>query len=129
MANERAAAADIHVAEPEPGRVLWTLLGEWTTPGLAALEHRVTALARPGGARLTVDGAGLAAFDTGGALLLHQVTDGLTRVGVAVEITGLTPTGRATVRLWNMNAPRRVQLREEWYGVELSWDEPETGED
>jgi phospholipid/cholesterol/gamma-HCH transport system permease protein len=91
MANERAAAAEIHVAEPEPGRVLWTLLGEWTTPGLAALEHRVTALARPGGARLTVDGAGLAAFDTGGALLLHQVTDGLTRVGVAVEITGLTP--------------------------------------
>jgi hypothetical protein len=30
------------------------------------------------------------------------------------EITGLTPTGCATVRLLNMNAPRRVQLREEW---------------
>lgn len=42
------------------------------------------------------------------------------------EITGLTPTGRATVRLLNMNAPRRVQLREEWYDVESSWDEAET---
>lgn len=30
------------------------------------------------------------------------------------EIVGLTPTGRATVRLLQMNAPRRVQLREEW---------------
>ena len=30
------------------------------------------------------------------------------------KIVGLTPTGQATVRLLNMNAPRRVQLREEW---------------
>jgi len=30
------------------------------------------------------------------------------------HIIGLTPTGRATVRLLNMNAPRRVELRGEW---------------
>lgn len=30
------------------------------------------------------------------------------------EILGLTPVGRATVRLLQMNAPRRVELREEW---------------
>lgn len=30
------------------------------------------------------------------------------------KVIGLTPTGRATVRLLNMNAPRRVELREEW---------------
>ncbi|HUG90267.1 MAG TPA: HNH endonuclease signature motif containing protein [Planctomycetaceae bacterium] len=30
------------------------------------------------------------------------------------QIVGLTPIGRATVRLLNMNALRRVQLREEW---------------
>ena len=30
------------------------------------------------------------------------------------QIVGLTPTGRATVRLLNMNAPRRVELRSEW---------------
>ena len=29
-------------------------------------------------------------------------------------IIGITPTGRATVRLLNMNAPRRVELWEEW---------------
>lgn len=29
-------------------------------------------------------------------------------------IVGRTPTGRATVRLLQMNAPRRVELREEW---------------
>ena len=29
------------------------------------------------------------------------------------EIVGLTPTGRATVRLLNMNAPQRVELRRE----------------
>lgn len=30
------------------------------------------------------------------------------------EIVGLTGVGRATVRLLNMNAPQRVELREEW---------------
>lgn len=30
------------------------------------------------------------------------------------RIIGLTPTGRATVRLLQMNASRRVELREEW---------------
>ena len=30
------------------------------------------------------------------------------------HVVGLTPTGRATVRLLNMNSPRRVELREEW---------------
>jgi hypothetical protein len=29
-------------------------------------------------------------------------------------ILGVTPKGRATVQLLNMNAPRRVQLREAW---------------
>lgn len=30
------------------------------------------------------------------------------------RIIGLTPTGRATLRLLNMNASRRVELRQEW---------------
>ena len=30
------------------------------------------------------------------------------------RIVGLTPTGRATARLLNMNDPRRVELRELW---------------
>lgn len=30
------------------------------------------------------------------------------------ELIGLTPTGRATVRLLNVNAIRRVELRVEW---------------
>jgi len=32
------------------------------------------------------------------------------------HIVGLTPTGRATVRLLNMNASRRVELRNQWQG-------------
>ena len=91
MELDRPAAADLQVAEAEPGRVLWTLRGEWTTPGLAALERRVAALVQPVGARVTVDAAGLAALDTGGALLLHRAVEGLARAGTAVELTGLTP--------------------------------------
>lgn len=34
-------------------------------------------------------------------------------VAEGVTIRGLTPTGRATVRVCNMNAPRRVRLRAE----------------
>ena len=30
------------------------------------------------------------------------------------HVVGLTPTGRATVRVLNMNASHRVELREEW---------------
>lgn len=31
------------------------------------------------------------------------------------RITGLTPIGRATTRLLNMNAPRRIELRQHWH--------------
>ena len=41
----------------------------------------------------------------------------------AGRITGLTPKGRATVRLLNMNAPRRVELREH------GWEYAENRED
>jgi hypothetical protein len=37
------------------------------------------------------------------------------------SIVGLTPKGRATVRLLCMNAPRRVQLREEWAKGQRGW--------
>lgn len=37
------------------------------------------------------------------------------------EIVGLTPTGRATVRLLGMNAPQRVELREQWLASEDSF--------
>ena len=30
------------------------------------------------------------------------------------EVVGITPTGRATARLLRMNAPQRVELREQW---------------
>jgi 5-methylcytosine-specific restriction endonuclease McrA len=33
------------------------------------------------------------------------------------HIAGLTPKGRATVRLLNMNAPRRVELRQAWLEI------------
>ncbi len=36
------------------------------------------------------------------------------------EVIGLTSTGRATVRLLNMNAPHRIEVREEW----LKHDQP-----
>lgn len=34
------------------------------------------------------------------------------------EVLGRTPSGRATVRLLNMNALNRVELRQEWVKVE-----------
>lgn len=33
-------------------------------------------------------------------------------------VTGITSTGRATVRLLNRNAPRRVQLRHEFFEID-----------
>ncbi len=34
------------------------------------------------------------------------------------EVVGNTPTGRATVRLLNMNSPHRVELRDAWLDEE-----------
>ena len=34
------------------------------------------------------------------------------------EVIGVTPTGRVTARLLNMNATHRVELREEWHDAE-----------
>lgn len=45
------------------------------------------------------------------------------------EVLGLTSTGRATVQLLQMNALRRVQLREEWLVTKNSSDEPEIAGD
>ena len=39
----------------------------------------------------------------------------------AGTVVGLTPRGRATVGLLFMNAPRRVQLREEWAIDDQGW--------
>ena len=38
------------------------------------------------------------------------------------KIIGLTAIGRASVRLLNMNAPRRVQLRQAWHDAGESLD-------
>jgi len=50
--------------------------------------------------------------------LFHPRTDAWDEHFVfrGAEIIGITPTGRATVRLLNMNALRRVRLREELLG-------------
>jgi len=39
----------------------------------------------------------------------------------AGTVMGRTPIGRATVRLLFMNAPRRVQLRQEWAIEDRGW--------
>ena len=48
--------------------------------------------------------------------LFHPRTDSWTEHFIFRDgfIDGLTPIGRATVRLLNMNDPRRVDLREQW---------------
>src|SRR5262249_25135698 len=55
--------------------------------------------------------------DTGTIIALFQPRRDVWSEQVALTgglIVGLTPTGRATARLLNMNAPRRVELRKEW---------------
>lgn len=65
-------------------------------------------------------GPNLSSIDplTGGKVdLFNPRTDAWTDHFVASHgmIVGLTPIGRATVRLLNMNAPRRVELRRQWF--------------
>lgn len=58
--------------------------------------------------------------DTNGVVLLFNPRRDIWDDHFAVRsgrIQGLTPEGCATARLLNMNAPRRVELREAWLGM------------
>ena len=63
-------------------------------------------------------------FETGAVTALFHPRTDLWSDHFAIRdghIVGLTPTGRATARLLNMNAPRRVELRREWLR-EVDWN-------
>jgi phospholipid/cholesterol/gamma-HCH transport system permease protein len=90
MPGGEPRAAELRVAEAAPGHVVWSLGGDWTTRGLAAVERQVSPPA-VGTGRITLDATGVGALDTAGALLLHRLMEGLGRAGVAVDIQGVAP--------------------------------------
>ena len=64
------------------------LTGSWTTAVLSSAERELKRFS-PQTAELTVDGGGLRALDTAGALLVHRFAEELERKGTRVQLAGL----------------------------------------
>lgn len=65
--------------------------GSWTLAALPGLEREVAAFPWPGGPDLVCDAGGIAALDTGGAVLLQRVLDSRQGRGQRIQLLGLRP--------------------------------------
>jgi len=87
MIDQTAAPAAIDRSSPQA----LALSGSWTARGLAAIEPQFDALSAPAAGAPTVDGSQIAALDTAGAWVLHQLLLRLGNGGPAAQIRGLRP--------------------------------------
>ena len=88
----------LEVDDPGEGDLRWLLKGDWTTRAIPAFEPAPPAPSRRP-VRVTVHAGGLTALDTGGALLLQRLVDGLGGAGVQVGVTGLAPAHQRLLEL------------------------------
>ncbi len=69
--------------------------GDWTVDWIGPLEHRLSGLAWPAGARVAIDASGVTAMDTAGAWLLRRALHALESEGREVALSGLRPEHEA----------------------------------
>ncbi len=84
------------------------LAGPWTTMTVAAQDVALDGLVPNGARSARIDLAGLEAFDTAGALLVHRTTKQLAARGLEVELSGGLETHRGlieTVRSHDLDCP------------------------
>ncbi len=93
--------SDTRAATPaaiQPGEGMFHCVGDWTLDGIAALEQRLAQTPWPAG-DVALDGSGIEACDTTGAMLLADTLDGLRRAGRQARLTGLQPEFQALLDL------------------------------
>ncbi len=78
------------VSQPSPQRL--ALAGSWTALGLGAVADQLQAVRVDPEAATVADGTGIAALDTSGAWVLHQLLLRLRSDGAAVSVQGLRPS-------------------------------------
>jgi len=69
--------------------------GYWTVDCIGTLEHRLSGLVWPEGARVAIDASGVTAMDTAGAWLLRRALHALESEGREVALSGLRPEHEA----------------------------------
>ncbi len=65
--------------------------GAWTLPYLAGLEHALRSIVWPSGRSLRCDASRIAAFDTGGAVVLQRTLMECRKRGCPVSVEGMRP--------------------------------------
>ena len=70
------------------GRTL-TCQGAWTMPDVASAERVLNEMSWPAGGAMILEGSGIQAFDTGGAVVLYRALLEARRRGCEVSIEGL----------------------------------------
>ena len=80
--------------------------GNWTLYGIEGIEQRFAKLDWPKQKSITIDGTGITAFDTSGALALIDLLNSIKRAGQESQLTGLREEDRAVIDLVIERLPR-----------------------
>jgi phospholipid/cholesterol/gamma-HCH transport system permease protein len=81
------------------------LTGHWDTLALSRLERRLREMVWPAARELELDASGIDRLDTGGALLLLQLTRQLEQAGLRWHFNGLQPSHQALLELVSRRIP------------------------
>ena len=79
--------------------------GNWTLYGIQGIEQRFAKLDWPTQKPITIDGTGITAFDTSGALTLIDLLNSIRRAGHESELIGLRQEDRSVIDLVSERLP------------------------
>lgn len=89
MPAESAAPPVVLQALPGAAASALRCAGDWSIRTMAEIEASLARIAWPAGHDLLIDGAGISAFDTAGAWLLHRTARRRAAAGDSVRVEGL----------------------------------------
>ncbi len=84
-------------------------IGDWNLYGIDGIEQRIAKLDWPTRKPIHIDGCGIQAFDTSGALALIDLLNSIKQAGHSTQLTGLSQEDRAVVDLVSERLPAAEQ--------------------
>ncbi len=107
--------------------------GRWTVQDMPELERRFDSISWPDVPALVCDASGIAAMDTGGAVLLQRTLNHLRKKGRQVALRGLRPEFAELLEMvstnWGKVQPTAVRVSPQWLervGL-IAWDRVQQG--
>jgi anti-anti-sigma factor len=104
MAELTSPAATLNVSEPEPGRLLIAMGGEYDIAGIQNLSAELDALLRRDASSVSLEMSELTFMDTSGVAMLLRIAN---HFG-PIEVRGASPLIRRTIQALGLSARLRM---------------------